>query len=262
MRRCSVALSRTRRAAAAGPPRRARASPPGRARRSSGRRARTRCPRAPRSRSGAARERDLHEVDPDRERRAPAGLALAEHLLRVEADPDAGDDVGREADEPGVGLGVRWCRSCRRPGGRARAPWRPCPADAGSSARSRSTRQVGLGSAASRCIGPIGAAAARGACVAARPVAGGCARSAVERERLEHALPSRSSTRRMKRAFGAAPAARERRVGARQLEQRDRIGAEREREVRLEQRADAERARERRSRGRRRRRRRGGSSRC
>jgi hypothetical protein len=33
-----------------------------------------------------------------------AGLAVAEELHLVEADPHAGRDLGREADEPGVGL--------------------------------------------------------------------------------------------------------------------------------------------------------------
>ena len=79
------------------------------------------------SRSGRSSSAGLHEVDPDRQRGAPAGLALAEHVLRVEADPDAGRDrparSRRTRRRPG-----RWsCRSCRRPAGRGRAVARRCP---------------------------------------------------------------------------------------------------------------------------------------
>ena len=53
------------------------------------------------------RRRRLHELDPDRQRGARAGLAPAEEAALVVADPHAGDDVRREAHEPGVGLLVR-----------------------------------------------------------------------------------------------------------------------------------------------------------
>src|SRR6185312_5094543 len=47
-------------------------------------------------------ERLAHEVAEDRRGDLAAGLAVAERARRVEADEDAGDEVGRETDEPGV----------------------------------------------------------------------------------------------------------------------------------------------------------------
>ena len=43
---------------------------------------------------GLAAQRLAHEIDPDRDRRTAALLALAERPLLVEADPDGGDDMG------------------------------------------------------------------------------------------------------------------------------------------------------------------------
>src|SRR6267143_2626289 len=51
-------------------------------------------------RVGVAGERRLHELRPDRQRRLRA--AEADRLVVVEADPDHGEQLRREADEPGV----------------------------------------------------------------------------------------------------------------------------------------------------------------
>src|SRR5690606_20489428 len=52
-------------------------------------------------------ERAAHELAPDRGGGAAAGLLLAEGFLRVVADPDPGEELRREADEPRVVLVVR-----------------------------------------------------------------------------------------------------------------------------------------------------------
>ena len=51
-------------------------------------------------RAGAAAERAHHELRPDRQRRLRA--AQAERLIVVESDPDDGQQLRREADEPRV----------------------------------------------------------------------------------------------------------------------------------------------------------------
>ena len=59
--------------------------------------------------------RRLHEVRPQRHRDV-GGKAVRQNRPRlIEADPDAGHELRREADEPGV-VDSRWsCRSCRPP---------------------------------------------------------------------------------------------------------------------------------------------------
>ena len=80
------------------------------------------------SSAGQRRRGALHEVGPDRQRDA-RGVGLAADRRRlIEADPDAGDDRRREADEPGVVIvvgraGLAADRSARR---RAPAPARRC----------------------------------------------------------------------------------------------------------------------------------------
>ena len=100
------------------------------ARRCSDRPAGRRCCPAGR-RPAAARDRRqldvaLHEVDPHRQRGGRAGLAVADRLLLVVADPDADRDVRIEADEPRVGVvvhgaGLAGERPVERVRGRARA---------------------------------------------------------------------------------------------------------------------------------------------
>ena len=51
---------------------------------------------------GFAGKRHLHEVAEDGRGDAAARLALAHGLGRVEPDKDAGHEIGRETDEPGV----------------------------------------------------------------------------------------------------------------------------------------------------------------
>ena len=81
---------------------------------------------------GTAGHRLGHEVGPDGRRRLAARLAAPELLHVVEADPDRGQQVGREADEPGVALVVRRAGLARRRApqlardrARARSPRRP-----------------------------------------------------------------------------------------------------------------------------------------
>ena len=59
-------------------------------------------PRRHRERFRRARGRGPHDVDPDRERSPPPALATAEGAPIVEADPDASDGGGREADKPRI----------------------------------------------------------------------------------------------------------------------------------------------------------------
>ncbi len=66
------------------------------------------------------------EIHPDRQRRGRAGLPFPERDRQVMADPDAGAQVRREADEPGVRILVGRPRlSGQRPGEDGRGPGRP-----------------------------------------------------------------------------------------------------------------------------------------
>ena len=100
-------------------------------------------------------------------RQAAAG-DVAHRRVVVVADPDADDEVGGEADEPGVAVVLAWCRSCRRPAGRA-AP----PARAGAG-----PRRAGGRAACWRCAGRSARRGRRLAGVersrCARRGAGGC----------------------------------------------------------------------------------------
>ena len=59
-------------------------------------------------RNGSSREGALHKFEPDRQRRARAGLALAEgNLLVIEAHPHTGGNLWRVSYEPGIGVILR-----------------------------------------------------------------------------------------------------------------------------------------------------------
>ena len=171
-------------------------------------------------------ERLLHERLPD-QRRVRAALdrlavVLGQHrpqLVRV-ADPDRGHEVGRVADEPGVAvvLGRAGLAGDRR--SRGAAP--PC--------RSRTRRRPGAAGRRSPALPSVEHADGRRTCRSSSAVLPSPSIEALDRARLVAE----------DRAVEAVAAVRERRVRARHLERRRRLGAEADREVRLERRRDPE----------------------
>ena len=91
-------------------------------------------PACPRRRSGRTGGRSARRAcRPGHSRPSAARL--------VEADIDAGDDLGRAADEPDVGRARSTCRSCRTTAGRDRAGWSRCRAGRRLRACGRSDRR-------------------------------------------------------------------------------------------------------------------------